>query len=735
MNTVLKVFLSMSCSGALLILALLLLKQCLKNKISRQWQYYVWLAVILRLLLPFGLEVSLLGNIYQAVDQAITETAPSLQQPSSSIPENTPTSAVQTAPDSEQDSPPTKDFTPTRPFQDLEALLLSPIRLVLLVLPVVTLSLLIRKITLYQGFSQYIRAGWTLVSDTELLDRLSLASEQLSIKRPIELAVNPLISSPLLIGFFHPCIVLPSTDIPEKNFQYILLHELIHYKRRDIFYKWLVQITCCLHWFNPFVYLMRREITKTCELSCDEALLAKIGGDCAQEYGKTLLDAMAAVGKYKENPGAVTLSENKQLLKERLDAIMNFKKKSIGIRLLTGILTFCVLFGATFVGVYPANAAAKRTMSNPLVNIDKAHTPENTDTNDNRSSQAAKIEKYYKAGSLPLFELTFSRLDKKTQKKWLEKLYDDGDFAFFSVAVRGLDKTSPLLADFAEKAYAEEDMAFFSTLTDCMEEAELELWLDRALEDENWAFQSMLFDKLDRDDEFDDLKEKQEKEWAKAQIAEYAAVGVTMDGKNYYYQGELVNVFLDIRSNQSFYTLDINPKGTVNIKLLRNETNKITDVVYMTEAEVNELLWDMTEDETDDDEWEDTDWGVYKEQSGRTWYPQMIPVHLEAMADGEIVWLGEYTLSEGDRLWYAVSAETGTGLQVGFAKPEDTDLDTTYCSVKSLRQKEEALECIASFKVKPPIKPGTYRLFLRATDGALGNVRGSISIGFLADAS
>ena len=107
MNTVLKVFLSMSCSGALLILALFLLKQCLKNKISRQWQYYVWLAVILRLLLPFGLEVSLLGNIYQAVDQTITKTAPSLQQPSSSIPENSPTSAVQTAPDSEKDSPPT----------------------------------------------------------------------------------------------------------------------------------------------------------------------------------------------------------------------------------------------------------------------------------------------------------------------------------------------------------------------------------------------------------------------------------------------------------------------------------------------------------------------------------------------------------------------------------------------------------------------------------------------------
>ena len=70
---------------------------------------------------------------------------------------------------------------------------------------------------------------------------------------------------------------LPSADIPGKDFRYIILHELMHYKRRDMFYKWLVQITVCLHWFNPLVHLMSREITKACEFSCDEAVLAKMG--------------------------------------------------------------------------------------------------------------------------------------------------------------------------------------------------------------------------------------------------------------------------------------------------------------------------------------------------------------------------------------------------------------------------------------------------------------------------
>ena len=861
MNAALKIFLSMSFSGSLLILALLLGKRFLKDKISRQWQYYIWLIVLLRLLLPFGPEVSLMGKAYQAVDQAISQTVP--LPPQQNAPGDNPAPAVGAEQHNEPVNSPADDITTAHQFQDIGVLLINHIWLVWLV---AALGLLIRKITIYQGFVRYIKAGLTPVSDIQRLNELSIVAEQLGIKKPIELCVNPLVSSPLLIGFFHPCVVLPSADIPEKDFRYIVLHELTHYKRGDMFYKWLVQVTVCLHWFNPLVHLMSREITKACEFSCDEAVLAKMGSSNAQDYGKTLLDAMVAVGRYKENLGAVTLSENKELLKERLGAIMKFKKKSKAIQLLTGMLTLCIVFSAAFVGIYPTAAAADVPNS---INTEKSVPPlfDNSQTADNSSEMetldfkgtsyylvyneaqlraigtgkygmnlnymqqadislsagdwvpigtwddpftgtyngngfeitgltmtdpdakiiglfgvaknahiynitlrdydiasagknaanksvgavlaigqgsrsydnfvypkeaavsigdnSSEIERYYKADSLPLFEITFSRLDENAQRTWLEKLYAESDFAFFSVAVRGLGSNSPLLADFAEKAYTDEEMAFFSTLTDCMDEAELELWLGRALEDGNWAFQSMLYNKLNRGEEFDELKEKQEKEWAEAQAAEYRAVGVTMNGKDYYYRGQLVNIFLDIRPNQSVYTLNMNPKGTVNIKIVRNINNKITGVAYMTEAEVTELLEDMDDD---DDDWQET-------AGGRIWHPQVLPVNLETMANGEIVWLGEYTLSDGDRIWYDVSAETGNGLQVGFVKPGDTHLNTIYYSVKNLRQEDETLECTASFTVKPPVKPGTYKLFLRATDGVLGNVTGSISIGFAAKAS
>ena len=846
MNAVLKIFLSMSFSGGLLILALLLGKRFLKDKISRQWQYYIWFIVVLRLLLPFGPEVSLLGKTYQAVDQAITQAAP-LPPPAVNTPKDVLEPAAGLEQNHETVSPPAEDLTTAPPLQEIGVLLANHVWLIWLG---AALGLLIRKVTIYQGFMRYIKAGLTPVSDLAVLDRLSITAERAGVQKLVELCVNPLISSPLLMGFFRPCIVLPSADISEMDFQYIVLHELTHYKRRDMFYKWLVQITVCLHWFNPLAYLMSREITRACEFSCDEAVLAKMGCGNAQDYGKTLLNAMSAVGKYKENLGAVTLSENKQLLKERISAIMNFKKKSAAIRLLTGALTLCVMFGAAFVGVYPTAAAKSPdsvttdkitpsqagqlaemetlkikgityylvqneaqlraigtgkygmdqnymqqadiqlssdewtpigtwekpftgtftgngfeikglTMTDPNAKIiglfgvaknahiynvtmrdyDIASAGKNVsgksvgavlaigqgsrsynnfvypkETDIQSESDFSQIERYYKAGSLPLFQIAFPRLDGEEQLAWLEKIYADGEIAFFSVAVRGLDANSSVLASFTEKVYEDADIVFFSTLADCMNETELELWLDRALEDGNWAFQSMLFDRLDKKDEFDELEAAREKEWAEAQIAEYEKAGVTMaDEKTYYYQGQLVNIFLDIRKEGSFYTLNMNPAGTVNIKIIRDANDNITGAARMTEAEVAELLWEM-----DDDPDDKTD-------------VELIPVDLKTVAAGETIFLGEYTLSEGDEILYDISAKTGNRMKVFFAK--DGQKDVAYWSVDNLRQPGESLECIADFTIGPPAtKPGTYKLYLQAPDGALGNVKGGIFL-VSADAS
>lgn len=362
MNEIFKIVLSLSLSGSILILVLLFCKPLFKNRISKGWQYYVWLVVIARLVLPFTPETSLAGNLFQDAGRSMVhlDTIPAPEQGDIT---GTPLLGSDTVDGgfAPQDRGLLKVTTPIS-----QTILSYGLQNLWLLWLVVSLILLIRKITIYQSFVRYIKAGRAEVSDTDLLDRLALIGEHAGVKRAVELYTNSLISSPLLLGFFRPCIVLPTTDLPDPDFEYIILHELAHYKRRDMFYKWLVQLTLCLHWFNPLAYLIGREVSRTCELACDEAVICKLDAKKQRAYGDMLLNAIVAGGDYRDFLASMTLNKSKELLKERLVAIMKFKNPSKIMRLSTAFLTVAIIFGATFTGAYAAipNRAASTKKAN-----------------------------------------------------------------------------------------------------------------------------------------------------------------------------------------------------------------------------------------------------------------------------------------------------------------------------------------------------------------------------------
>lgn len=641
-----KTVLSMSLSGAVLIGVLLSVVRLLKGRLGRQWQYYIWLIVVLRLLLPFGPETSLLGRAYQIADRMMTQAIEGTQETglsgqdsvrdtAQSVGQNAGTgtdrgdgqytqqSGGQGAAREELDIAGEKaeesatetvaavglpqaaaeadhgDMRLKRGHILPEAAAFAGKYLWVIWLAV-AFGMLIRKISMYQGYMKYVKAGAAEVCDIALLDRLAATADQLGVSRTVELCVNPLVASPMLVGYFHPCVVLPRADVPEKEFCWIAMHELTHYKRRDILYKWLVQVTVCLHWFNPLVHWMSREIDRACEFACDEAVVGKMGYDHAADYGETLLNAMAAGGIYREPFATVTMSANKELLRERLGAIMNCKKRKKAMGIIAAGLTVCVALGAFFIGVYPASAREPDQARMPVTDrAEGTFLPEKAEVS--KETAWADAERYYEANSLPQFYIAFGELDEQEQEMWLDRIYADGNHPFFSVSVKRLDVESPLVQTFARRFYEDDDVAFFSILADetMMSEETLEGWLDQALSDQKWNFQSMLYDKLNRGEEKDEL----EKALAEEQREAYRSVGVTWNGKNCYYEGQLVNIFLDIHMpNQSFYTLDMNPAGTVNIRIIRSADGRVTGVAYMTEAEVKELFGDMYGDGEEDSE-------------------------------------------------------------------------------------------------------------------------------------
>ena len=347
MNEFMKILLSLSTSGALLLLFILGLKQIYKNKFSKRWQYYIWIIVVMRFLIPFTSDTMNIRILFEMFHTTvITNESPVSPNVPVTINTNNNEPKQLQLPSDENEM---VNITTQKPLSIYVYLFFAWSALALV--------LFVRKITIYQGFIQYIKAGNTEVSDIKNLNLLSDCEEKLNIKARVELYHNTLIASPIMIGFFRPSIILPVGELKDKELFYIFMHELHHYKQRDMFYKWLVQIVICIHWFNPFVYLLEKEVNKVCELSCDEAVISGLDDKAKREYGDTLIYFLKSNNLYKSSLASVTLTEEVEQLKERLGVIMYFKRKSKIIRFLTGILTLCIIFWAAFVGVYPVAAA------------------------------------------------------------------------------------------------------------------------------------------------------------------------------------------------------------------------------------------------------------------------------------------------------------------------------------------------------------------------------------------
>ena len=344
MNEFMKILLSLSVSGALLLLLILGLKPLYKNRFSKRWQYYIWIVVALRFLLPFTPDNAIVGSLFEKFDTvAITNEIPT--SPNILVPADTGNNNAEPI----QTNREINAAAMREPFNKYVCLFF--------IWSALALVLFVRKVTVYQGFIQYIKAGNKEVSDIKILNLLSDCEEKLNIKTRVELSCNPLIASPMLIGFFRPRIILPVGEWEDKELSYIFVHELIHYKQRDMFYKWLIQIVVCVHWFNPFVYLLEKEVNKSCELSCDEKVIAVLDDKEKREYGDTLISFLKSNNLYKSSLASVTLTEGAEQLKERLGAIMNFKSKTKTIRVLTVILTLFILSGAVLIGGYSVSAA------------------------------------------------------------------------------------------------------------------------------------------------------------------------------------------------------------------------------------------------------------------------------------------------------------------------------------------------------------------------------------------
>lgn len=140
-------------------------------------------------------------------------------------------------------------------------------------------------------FSRRVRR-WSRPAGGEMVRRCGQVARELGVKRPPLLTVSSGVDSPLVLGLLRPRLVLPEGEIPPAELDFILRHELIHCRRGDLWYSLLLLAANAVHWFDPLVYLLRREALADMELTCDDAVVAGCGVEERRAYSETLLAAV-----------------------------------------------------------------------------------------------------------------------------------------------------------------------------------------------------------------------------------------------------------------------------------------------------------------------------------------------------------------------------------------------------------------------------------------------------------
>lgn len=337
MELFLRTLVKLSLLGSALAVVLTVLRPLLRRWVSRKAAYYLWLLVLLRLCVPAGFEL------------------PVLAAPAEPAPAPAPPAAVRNVPDLPvygPDAGPETDDLPSlsEPAVQPDAPVAAPAQAA----PAPAAG---RQAEWFKGpylwetlwlAGALASVGWFALGYLRVSGQIrrtagAASPEALAVLRELDpagrvrLAESPAVNTPLLLGAARPVIVLPCGVTDTARLRDILAHELTHVRRHDLLFKWFAAVVTSLHWFNPVMLLVRREIGRACELACDEAVMRGLDSQGRRHYGETLL-LLAAHAPKGLGPMAVTLCEEKKQLKERLACIVKYKKSGPMVLFLSLVL-------------------------------------------------------------------------------------------------------------------------------------------------------------------------------------------------------------------------------------------------------------------------------------------------------------------------------------------------------------------------------------------------------------
>lgn len=342
-----------SVSTGFMIILFMMLSPLVVRRYAAKWKYWVWLFLALWLIVPVK-EIG--GRFLDSKTAVVSENA------------------KDTIADGEYTASPIMIEIPTRMTAGILSLSekskrnVSVLDIIVVVWCLGEIAFISAHMLSYLHYRKRLMRQGMPIEDEEIAGLLSELKNELGIKGGISLWKYSRAASPMLMGFFKPVIVLPKEDYSRDELFFILKHELVHYKRHDIWLKLLLVVAKGIHWFNPVVWMMQREAVIDMEMSCDERIIKNADYDVKKAYTETLLSTI-----HRQYAGQTLLSTQfkggKQIMKKRFKNILSGGKKRNGLLLFTGIAVMTMGLGMLVgcsVGEPLANKAADAIDSIPV---------------------------------------------------------------------------------------------------------------------------------------------------------------------------------------------------------------------------------------------------------------------------------------------------------------------------------------------------------------------------------
>ena len=201
-----------------------------------------------------------------------------------------------------------------------------------------------------RGVVQISKKSKKITFTEERIDNiLEICKEQLNINKKISVVLQ-FKGKTSIFGVFNPVILLSENILQENNdtIKYIFLHELAHYKRKDLIFNYILLLILSIHWFNPIVWFIFMRVREDIELGADELAIEKLNKQEKKEYGLVLINLLQNISQVSYTANMLCISDTEKNMERRILMIKGKNRNKI-LSAIVVILLIGIIAGIVFI--------------------------------------------------------------------------------------------------------------------------------------------------------------------------------------------------------------------------------------------------------------------------------------------------------------------------------------------------------------------------------------------------